>query len=150
MVLAALGGGWVALATFSVERELSMGTIELSAEPGREGALDLYVPLLDWGLRFRAVRAPVELRLDVRSIDRAAARRVASRDDVGSGSASARRVRLEPPPSDRDALAALRQGGGLPMRRIETPAASKEAGSRAPRPSTIALAPGRSVGARSR
>jgi predicted phosphodiesterase len=85
-VLASLAGGVVALDTFSAERELSVGRIALSAEPGRDGALDLYVPLLDWGLRFDAVRAPVRLNVDVRAIDRDAAREVASREgfDVAS------------------------------------------------------------------
>jgi predicted phosphodiesterase len=80
VVLASLFGGFVALDTFSVERELSVGRIALSAEPGRDGALDLYVPLVDWGLRFDAIRAPVRLNVDVRSIDRKTARHVASRD----------------------------------------------------------------------
>jgi hypothetical protein len=69
--------------------------------------------------------------------------------DPASGSASARRVRFEPPP-DADAIAGLYPTGGRPMRRIATPAAAKASASSAPRPSTTAFAPGRSPGASAR
>jgi predicted phosphodiesterase len=78
VLLATLAGGLVALSTFSVERELSVGRIDLSVQPGHRGALDVYVPLVDWGVRFHAVRFPARLSVDVRTIDRAAARRVAA------------------------------------------------------------------------
>jgi len=78
VVLAALGGGLLALATYSAERELSVARIELSVQPFRGGALDIYVPLVDWGVRFDAVRAPARLSIDVRAVDRQAARRVAA------------------------------------------------------------------------
>ena len=58
VVVATLAGGYLALVTFRQERELSVGTIELSVSPGHEGALDLYVPLVDWGARFEAIRRP--------------------------------------------------------------------------------------------
>jgi len=66
-----------ALALFSVDRDLPVGTVRLSADPGHEGALDLYVPLVDWGVRFRAVRLPARLSIDLRSLDRTVVRRVA-------------------------------------------------------------------------
>ena len=77
VVIAVLGGGLLALATFSAERELSVGRIELSVQPFHAGALDLYVPLVDWGARFAAVRLPARLSIDVRTVDREAAQRVA-------------------------------------------------------------------------
>ena len=77
VVIAALAGGLLALATYSAERELSIGRIELSVQPFHEGALDLYVPLVDWGARFGAVRFPARVSVDVRTIDREAAQRVA-------------------------------------------------------------------------
>jgi predicted phosphodiesterase len=77
VVIAVLGGGLLALATYSVERELSVGRIELSVQPFHAGALDLYVPLVDWGARFAAVRLPARLSIDVRTVDREAAQRVA-------------------------------------------------------------------------
>jgi predicted phosphodiesterase len=78
VVLAALGGGLLALATYSAERDLSVGRIDLSVEPFHAGALDLYVPLVDWGVRFSAVRIPARLKIDVRTVDRDAAQRVAN------------------------------------------------------------------------
>jgi predicted phosphodiesterase len=66
-----------ALAVFSVDRTLSVGTVRLSSDPAHRGALDLYVPLVDWGVRFNAVRLPVRLSLDLRTLDREAVRRVA-------------------------------------------------------------------------
>ena len=77
VVIAGLGGGLLALSTYSVERDLSVGRIELSVQPFHSGALDLYVPLVDWGVRFAAVRLPARLSIDVRTVDRAAAERVA-------------------------------------------------------------------------
>jgi predicted phosphodiesterase len=77
VVLAVLGGGLLALATYSAERELSTGRIELSVQPFHRGSLDLYVPLVDWGARFGAVRFPARLSIDVRTVDREAAERVA-------------------------------------------------------------------------
>ena len=53
VVIAVLGGGLLALATYSAERELSVGRIELSVQPFHHGALDLYVPLVDWGASAR-------------------------------------------------------------------------------------------------
>ena len=78
VVIAVLGGGLLALATYSTERDLSVGRIELSVEPFHPGALDLYVPLVDWGARFSAVRLPARLKIDVRTVDRHAAERVAN------------------------------------------------------------------------
>jgi predicted phosphodiesterase len=78
VVIGVLGGGLLALATYSAERELSVGRIELSVEPFHAGALDLYVPLVDWGARFSAVRLPARLKIDVRTVNRDAAERVAN------------------------------------------------------------------------
>jgi predicted phosphodiesterase len=77
VVIAVLGGGLLALATYSAERDLSVGRIELSVQPFHKGALDLYVPLVDWGARFSAVRLPARLSVDVRTVNRQAAQRVA-------------------------------------------------------------------------
>ena len=38
--------------------------------PGHKGALDVYVPLVDWGARFEAIRAPLRLRVDLQTVDR--------------------------------------------------------------------------------
>lgn len=91
-VLATLAGSLVVLATYSADRELDVATVRLSVDVGREGTLSLYVPLVDWGVRFDAIRLPARLNVDVRSIDRAAAERIAreQRLDVAELRADAR------------------------------------------------------------
>lgn len=76
VVLATVAGAAGGLAVYTYERELSVGTVHLQSDLGHAGALDLYVPLVDWGVRFDAVRLPVRLRVDVRTIDRRAAVRL--------------------------------------------------------------------------
>jgi len=49
----------------------------MSIDPGHRGALDVYVPLVDWGARFEAIRAPVRLRIDLQTIDRTTAQGLA-------------------------------------------------------------------------
>jgi predicted phosphodiesterase len=75
--LASFGAGVTALAALRLERTLSVGSVRIFVDPGHHGALDLYVPLVDWGVRFGGVRMPVRLRIDVQRIDRDAAVRVA-------------------------------------------------------------------------
>jgi len=76
-VVATLAGGYLALVSFRQDRELSVGTIRLSVSPGHKGALDVYVPLVDWGARFEAIRLPARLRVDLRTIDRDVVKRMA-------------------------------------------------------------------------
>jgi predicted phosphodiesterase len=75
--LASFGAGVTALSAVRLERDLSVGSVKLFVDPGHHGALDLYVPLVDWGVRFSGVRLPVRVRVDVQRIDRDAAVRVA-------------------------------------------------------------------------
>jgi predicted phosphodiesterase len=78
VVIAGLAGGYVALDTYTQSRQLSVGEIRLSVEPGHKGALDLYVPLVDWGVRFdEAIPLPVRLHVDLRTVDRNTVYRVA-------------------------------------------------------------------------
>ena len=77
VLLATAGAATGALAVFSVDRDLTVGTVRLSTDPVHQGALDLYVPLVDWGVRFDAVRLPARLSLDLRAVDRGAVERVA-------------------------------------------------------------------------
>ncbi|MGK2938239.1 MAG: metallophosphoesterase family protein, partial [Solirubrobacteraceae bacterium] len=72
LVLAAsVAGGLLAMETYTQERSLSVGRVDLNVDVGHAGALDLYVPLVDWGVRFGdAVRLPVRVKLDVRALDR--------------------------------------------------------------------------------
>jgi predicted phosphodiesterase len=77
VVVATLAGAYGALATVQTESTLSVGTVRFDVDPGHRGALDIYAPLVDWGVRFRGVRLPVRLKVDVRSVDRDAVVRVA-------------------------------------------------------------------------
>jgi len=70
VVATTLAGAVTALATFGLERRLDVGTVRLSVDPAHDGALDLYVPLVDWGVRFPVVRLPVRINVDVRAVDR--------------------------------------------------------------------------------
>src|SRR4051794_33192522 len=76
-VFATVAGAGIALSTFRLDRDLDVGRVRLSVEPGHRGALDLYVPLVDWGVRFPVVRLPARVNVDVRSIDRDAVVRIA-------------------------------------------------------------------------
>ena len=77
-MVATLAGSYLALVSFRQDRELSVGTIRLSVSPGHKGALDIYVPLVDWGARFEAIRLPARLRVDLRTVDRNVVKRVAA------------------------------------------------------------------------
>jgi predicted phosphodiesterase len=73
----ALTGVVGALALIDLPRRLSAGTIEVGISPFHRGALDIYVPLVDWGARFDGIRLPARLNVEVRSVDRAAVGRLA-------------------------------------------------------------------------
>jgi predicted phosphodiesterase len=91
VVVAAVAGGLGALSVYTFERKLSVGEVHLNTDPGHPGALDLYVPLVDWGVRFTdSVRLPARLHVDLRTIDRAAAVRLGE-----AGSVDVDRVRAE-------------------------------------------------------
>ena len=92
VVLATCAGGYLAFVSFRQDRDLSVGGIRLSVSPGHTGSLDIYVPLVDWGARFESIRLPARLRVDVRTIDRAALRKVADGGalDVGDVRTEAR------------------------------------------------------------
>jgi predicted phosphodiesterase len=96
VVVASLAAGITALGTFRLDRTIEVGTVRLSVDPGHRGALDLYVPVLDWGVRFPVVRLPARVNVDVRAVDRGAVVRVAE-----AGSLDTRFVRSQA----RDVLA---------------------------------------------
>jgi hypothetical protein len=79
---AALAGVIGALSLVDGQRRLSVGTISVGVSPGGQGALDLYVPLVDWGARFGHQRLPARLRVEVRSVDRDQADLIARGHDV--------------------------------------------------------------------
>ena len=96
VVVATLGGALAAFSAYTAERDVSVGTVRLSIEPFDEGALDLYAPVVDWGVRFPVVRMPARVKVDIRSVDREAVARVAE-----GGSVDVRELRTDA----RDAIA---------------------------------------------
>ncbi|GEM_PF-1201555 len=73
VMLATCGGSYLALVAYHQSATLSVGEIRLSMSPGHRGALDVYVPLVDWGARFEAIRAPIRLRVDLQTVNRGVA-----------------------------------------------------------------------------
>jgi predicted phosphodiesterase len=82
VVAATFAGGYLALVAFAQTRTLSVGEIRLSVSPLHRGALDVYVPLVDWGARFEAIRMPVRLRVDLQTVNRAVARNLAEGESL--------------------------------------------------------------------
>src|SRR3954451_979667 len=82
VMTAAIGGGLAAMTAFREDKRLSVSTVTLSTTPFHRGALDVYVPLVDWGVRFRSMRFPARVHVDVRSVNRKAASRIAGGADV--------------------------------------------------------------------
>ena len=82
VAVAALVGAFAALAVVQTESTLSVGTVRLDVDPGHDGALDIYAPLVDWGVRFGGVRLPVRLKVDVRAVNRDAVVRIAQAGEL--------------------------------------------------------------------
>src|SRR4051795_6166038 len=70
VVIATCAGGYLALVGYHESSQLSVGEIRMSVSPGHRGALDVYVPLVDWGARFEAIKAPIRLRVDLQTVNR--------------------------------------------------------------------------------
>jgi predicted phosphodiesterase len=66
------------MSAYTAHRSLSIGTLDLSVHPGHRGALDLYVPLVDWGVRFRGVRYPARLQVQPQAVNRDRAKEIAA------------------------------------------------------------------------
>jgi predicted phosphodiesterase len=77
VVAATLFGGYLALVSFHDTDRLTVGEIRMAIDPGHKGALDVYVPLVDWGARFEAIRAPIRIKIDLQTIDRPTAQSLA-------------------------------------------------------------------------
>jgi predicted phosphodiesterase len=73
-VISALAGAYLMVRAFSSSVEpFSLGTVRVRAIPSTEGRVDVYVPIVDWGVRASPYRAPVAVELRFRSLDRAEA-----------------------------------------------------------------------------
>src|SRR4051794_33821927 len=78
VLAATCAGGYLVLVGYHADRQLTVGEIRMSVSPGHRGALDVYVPLVDWGARFEAIRLPVRLRVDLQTVDRNVIKKVAA------------------------------------------------------------------------
>jgi hypothetical protein len=66
-----LAGSFVALrASSPMVRSSELGTIAFTAAPSRDPRLDVYVPIVDWGVRARPYSAPLAIELQVQALDR--------------------------------------------------------------------------------
>src|SRR5262245_60949147 len=73
-VTLALVGSVVALRAAAPEsRTVTLGTVDVHVVPARSGEVDVYVPVVDWGVSAEPYRAPVAVELEFRSLDRDAA-----------------------------------------------------------------------------
>jgi predicted phosphodiesterase len=85
VVVATIAGGLATMALYSDAKDLSVGSVDVSVSPFHDGALDVYVPVVDWGARFPAVRFPARLKVDVRAVDRDEVRRLATGGLIDAG-----------------------------------------------------------------
>jgi predicted phosphodiesterase len=66
-----LAGSVVALRAASpVVRSFVLGSVAVSVAPALDPRVDVYVPVVDWGVRARPFRAPLAVELQFRSLDR--------------------------------------------------------------------------------
>ena len=73
-VALALVGSVVALRAAAPEsRTVTLGTVDVHVVPARSGEVDVYVPVVDWGVRAEPYTAPIAVELEFRSLDRNAA-----------------------------------------------------------------------------
>jgi predicted phosphodiesterase len=76
VLCAALGlaGSVVALRAASAQSsDVTLGTVDVRVVPATSGEVDVYMPVVDWGVRAEPYRAPVAVELEFRSLDRDAA-----------------------------------------------------------------------------
>jgi predicted phosphodiesterase len=111
----ALVGSVVALRAAAPEsRAVTLGTVDVRVAPAARGGVDVYVPVVDWGVRAEPYRAPVSVELEFRSLDRTAA--LAALRSGGSADASLAGLESELHDAVSDGLrraAALALLGGL-------------------------------------
>lgn len=111
----ALAGAYLTVRSFAATVEpFTLGTVRVRAVPALDGRVDVYVPIVDWGVRASPYEAPVAIELQFRSLDREEALAA-----LRSGTAAEERlaaIRSELAEVGRDALrraALLGVAGGL-------------------------------------
>jgi predicted phosphodiesterase len=111
----ALGGGYLTVRAFAATVEpFTLGTVRVTAVPSVDGRVDVYVPIVDWGVRASPYGAPVAIELRFRSLDREEAR--ATLRSGANAEESLATIRSELAEVGRNALrrtALLGFGGGI-------------------------------------
>lgn len=70
----AVAGAYLTVRAFATTVEpFTLGTVSVRGAPVWEGRVDVYVPIVDWGVRASPYEAPVAVELRFRSLDREAA-----------------------------------------------------------------------------
>lgn len=70
-VLSALAGAYLLVRAFaSTVEPFSLGTVRVRAVPALDGQVDVYVPIVDWGVRASPYGAPMAVEVRFRSLDR--------------------------------------------------------------------------------
>lgn len=71
-----LAGSFIAALAFgSTTERFALGTIRVGVRPTLDGRVDVYVPIVDWGVRASPFDAPIAVDVRFRSLDREAALR---------------------------------------------------------------------------
>ena len=79
--LAGLGGPLLGLRLAGESTHpTALGDVAIEINPAIPGRVDIYIPLADWGVRARAIDAPLELAAEPRTLDREALIRAANGD----------------------------------------------------------------------
>jgi hypothetical protein len=69
--ISAAAGAYLLVQAFaSTVEPFSLGTVRVRAVPSLDGRVDVYVPIVDWGVRASPYAAPVALEVRFRSLDR--------------------------------------------------------------------------------
>jgi Calcineurin-like phosphoesterase superfamily domain len=69
--VSALAGAYLLVRAFaSTVEPFSLGTVRVRAVPSLDGRVDVYIPLVDWGIRASPYAAPVAVEVRFRSLDR--------------------------------------------------------------------------------
>jgi hypothetical protein len=70
-VVSAVAGAYLLVRAFaSTVEPFSLGTVRVRAVAALDGRVDVYVPIVDWGVRASPYRAPVAVEVRFRSLDR--------------------------------------------------------------------------------
>ena len=69
--ISAAAGAYLLVQAFaSTVEPFSLGTVRVRAVPSLDGRVDVYVPIVDWGVRASPYAAPVAVEVRFRSLDR--------------------------------------------------------------------------------